>query len=148
MRVQSTRPMENTRMNENPPRLSATQSRLIQVTFTITLTLSASLLFWVQPMFAKMVLPLLGGAPAVWNTSMVFFQASLLAGYAYAHYSTRHLDLRYQSLLHVAVLACAFLALPIGVAAGWSPPTSTTPVGWLLSTRLAECPEGGVQGLE
>lgn len=133
MRVQSTRPMENTRMNENPPRLSATQSRLIQVTFTITLTLSASLLFWVQPMFAKMVLPLLGGAPAVWNTSMVFFQASLLAGYAYAHYSTRHLDLRYQSLLHVAVLACAFLALPIGVAAGWSPPTSTTPVGWLLA---------------
>jgi len=124
-------------MNENQIQLPAIQSRLIQLVFTITLTLSAGLLFWVQPMFAKMVLPMLGGAPAVWNTSMVFFQASLLAGYAYAHYSTRHLDLRYQSLLHVIVLAFAFLALPIGVATGWSPPTSTTPVGWLLALLAA-----------
>jgi hypothetical protein len=120
-------------MNVNQIHLPATQSRLIQLVFTITLTLSAGLLFWVQPMFAKMVLPMLGGAPAVWNTSMVFFQASLLTGYAYAHYSTRYLDLRYQSLLHVIVLAFAFLALPISVATGWSPPTSTTPVGWLLA---------------
>lgn len=120
-------------MTANPIQLPASQSRMIQLVFTMTLTLSAGLLFWIQPMFAKMVLPMLGGAPAVWNTSMVFFQASLLAGYAYAHYSTRHLDLRYQSLLHVIVLAIAFLALPIGVATGWSPPTSTTPVGWLLA---------------
>jgi hypothetical protein len=120
-------------MIANQIQLPAFQSRLIQWVFTMTLTLSAGLLFWVQPMFAKMVLPMLGGAPAVWNTSMVFFQASLLAGYAYAHFSTRHLDLRYQSLLHLIVLAFAFLALPIGVAAGWSPPTSTTPVGWLLA---------------
>ena len=120
-------------MIANQIQLTVFQGRLIQWVFTMTLTLSAGLLFWVQPMFAKMVLPMLGGAPAVWNTSMVFFQASLLAGYAYAHFSTRHLELRYQSLLHVVLLALAFLALPIGVATGWSPPTSTTPVGWLLA---------------
>src|SRR5262249_27529603 len=53
--------------------------------FAITLFVSATLLFLVQPMIAKMILPLLGGTPAVWNTCMVFFQAALLAGYAYAH---------------------------------------------------------------
>jgi len=107
--------------------------RTIQLVFTITLALSAGLLFWIQPLFAKMVLPLLGGTPSVWNTAMVFFQASLLAGYAYAHFSTRLLDLRRQSLLHLAILASAIAVLPISVAAGWTPPTATTPVFWLLA---------------
>ena len=57
--------------------------------FTGTLFVSAALFFAVQPMFAKLVLPLLGGTPAVWNTCMVFFQAALLAGYAYAHVTWR-----------------------------------------------------------
>lgn len=109
------------------------QAKILQFTFTATLTLSAILLFWIQPMFAKMVLPMLGGTPAVWNTAMVFFQASLLAGYAYAHYSTKFLDLRRQSILHIFILASAFLVLPIAVTTGWSPPTETTPVIWLLA---------------
>src|SRR4030065_486533 len=63
----------------------------MQLVFALTLFTSAPLLFVVQPLFAKMVLPLLGGTPAVWNTCMVFYQAALLAGYAYAHLATRWL---------------------------------------------------------
>jgi len=110
--------------------------KIIQLVFTATLALSAVLLFWVQPMFAKMVLPLLGGTPAVWNTSMVFFQAVLLAGYAYAHYSTRLLDVRRQSLLHLILLVCAFAVLPIAVATDWSPPTEASPAIWLITLLL------------
>lgn len=108
-------------------------NRTIPFVFTSALLLSAVLLFWVQPMFAKMVLPLLGGAPAVWNTSMVFFQAVLLAGYAYAHYSTQWLDVRRQSILHLFLLVSAFTVLPIAVAANWSPPTDGAPVAWLIA---------------
>ena len=100
--------------------------------FAVTLFLSALLLFWVQPMFTKMVLPLLGGVPAVWNTAMLFFQSALLAGYAYAHLSARFLGLRWQVLLHVTLLAVAAMALPIAVVPGWTPPTEGMPVGWLI----------------
>ena len=100
--------------------------------FAVTLFLSALLLFWVQPMFTKMVLPMLGGVPAVWNTAMLFFQTALLAGYAYAHLSARYLGLRWQVLLHVALLAVAAMALPIAVAPGWTPPTEGMPVAWLI----------------
>ena len=62
---------------------------LVSALFTATIGLGALLLFWLQPMFAKMTLPLLGGAPAVWSTALVFFQATLLAGYVYAHLSLR-----------------------------------------------------------
>jgi hypothetical protein len=108
----------------------------LELVFTFTLATSAILLFWIQPMFAKMVLPLLGGTPAVWNTAMVFYQACLLAGYAYAHFSTRYLDVRKQSLLHLGVLLVAFTTLPIGVAVGWTPPTDSTPVLWLIALFL------------
>jgi hypothetical protein len=94
--------------------------------------LGALLVFWLEPMFAKMVLPLLGGSPAVWNTAMMFFQAALLAGYGYAHLSTRFLQPRRQALLHMAVLAAAAISLPVMVPAGWTPPTATTPVPWLI----------------
>ena len=100
--------------------------------FAVTLFLSALLLFWVQPMFTKMVLPLLGGVPAVWNTAMLFFQTALLAGYAYAHLSSRFLGLRWQVILHVGLLALAAMALPIAVADGWTPPTEGMPVAWLI----------------
>ena len=81
--------------------------------FAVTLFLSALLLFWVQPLAGKMVLPLLGGAPAVWNTCLLFFQATLLAGYGYVHASTRWLSTRAQVVLHVALLLAAALALPV-----------------------------------
>ena len=67
--------------------------------FALTLFTSATLLFLVQPMIGKMLLPMLGGTPAVWNTCMVFFQALLLAGYAYAHATTAWLGVRRQALL-------------------------------------------------
>src|SRR5262245_40716601 len=100
--------------------------------YALTLFLSAFLLFAVQPMFTKMVLPLLGGSAAVWNTAVVFFQGTLLCGYFYAHLSTRLLGLRRQTILHALVLLSAFLVLPIGVAEGWTPPTAERQVPWLI----------------
>jgi hypothetical protein len=85
--------------------------------FMATIFLSALLLFSVQPMFAKMVLPTLGGAPAVWAVSMCFFQALLLLGYVYAHLLDRHAPARLALPLHLGVLALAFLALPIALPA-------------------------------
>src|SRR5919106_18932 len=79
-------------------------SALIGLTFTAAVFLSAALLFAVEPMFGKMVLPLLGGSPAVWTTCMVFFQAALLGGYAYAHVTAASLGVRRQALLHLVVL--------------------------------------------
>jgi len=71
------------------------------------------LLFLIQPMIAKMILPLLGGTPAVWNTCLVFFQASLLAGYLYAYALSRLLEPRKQSLWHFGMLLLPFLTLPL-----------------------------------
>jgi hypothetical protein len=94
---------------------------------------SALLLFWIQPMFTKAVLPLLGGTPAVWNTALFFFQAALLTGYLYAHVSSRWLSVRSQSVLHVALLTVAtLLALPVRVPQGWQPSTTGSPVLALL----------------
>src|ERR1700682_1605812 len=105
--------------------------------FAITLFVSATLLFLVQPMLAKMILPLLGGVPSVWNTCMVFFQAALLAGYAYAHFIRTHLTLRRQVVFHSLVLLLPLLVLPIRVE-GWVPPTAEDyPTGWLLGLLLA-----------
>lgn len=104
--------------------------------YTATIFVSATLLFLIQPLFARMVLPLLGGAPAVWNTAMVFYQAMLLAGYSYAHFSTRLLGERRQAMLHVALLFLPLLALPIGIPAGWTPPTASNPIPWLLTLLL------------
>src|SRR5678816_1894428 len=83
--------------------------------YTVTIFLSAALLFSVQPMLGKMVLPILGGTPAVWNTCMVFFQASLLVGYLYSHLSTRWLGARRQAIPHLVMLALTLLALPIAL---------------------------------
>lgn len=99
--------------------------------FVVTLFTGSALLFLVQPMFAKMVLPLLGGTPAVWATSMVFFQATLLAGYAYAHWSVTRLGVRRQAMVHILVVLLPLLLLPISVPGGWTPPEEG-PVLWLL----------------
>ena len=72
--------------------------------FALALFVSATLLFFVQPLIAKMILPLLGGAPAVWLTCLVFFQAVLLAGYLYAHAATQRLGPRRQLLVHLVLL--------------------------------------------
>ena len=102
--------------------------------FASTLFLSASLLFFVQPLCAKMLLPTLGGAPAVWNTCMVFFQAGLLLGYTYAHFGTRTLGLKGHALLHLTVLGLAFLSLPVAIPRDVAPPA--LPVVWLIQTLV------------
>ncbi|MGH9900756.1 MAG: hypothetical protein ACRD68_02850, partial [Pyrinomonadaceae bacterium] len=84
--------------------------------FAVTLFLGALALFWVQPLVGKMLLPVLGGTPAVWNTCMLFFQGMLLAGYAYALLSVRWLGARRQAALHLALLVLAALSLPISIA--------------------------------
>ncbi len=91
----------------------------IPALFTATIFTSASLLFFVQPMFAKMVLPYLGGSPAVWTTAMLFFQTVLLLGYIYAHVSVRFLSPRMQVILHLCVWAAALAFLPIAVPEDW-----------------------------
>ena len=100
--------------------------------YALTLVLSAFLLFSVQPFFAKVILPRLGGSPAVWSVAMVFFQGMLLAGYAYAHLLTRFLGLRAAASIHALVLFLAFVALPIAIPAGWEQPPETGQSLWLL----------------
>src|SRR5947209_16719954 len=89
---------------------------LLLPVFGAAIFISAALLFAVEPMFTKMVLPRLGGAAAVWSVAMVFFQATLLAGYAYAHLLTRFAPGRGSVLIHLAVLLIACLALPLHLA--------------------------------
>jgi len=103
------------------------------VLFGAALFLSALLLFSVQPLFAKMVLPRLGGTPAVWSVAMVFFQAMLLAGYAYAHALVRFAGLTSGFLIHVAVLAIAVVWLPIQIVSGFDQPPESGVAFWLLA---------------
>ncbi|MEX0714758.1 MAG: fused MFS/spermidine synthase [Pirellulales bacterium] len=100
--------------------------------YRITVFLSAALLFMIQPMFARLVLPLLGGAPVVWNTCLAFFQTALLAGYAYAHLSTAWLGVRRQATMHCLLLLAGLAVLPVGLPDGWVAPPESQPVLWLL----------------
>jgi hypothetical protein len=113
--------------------LSAADDRLVLWIFTCTIFVNAALLFLVQPMFSKMVLPLLGGTSAVWTTCMLFFQAALLAGYFYAHVAPRWLGLRRQAVVHLGLLLVSLLTLPIAVNASWAPPVGSNPVPALLA---------------
>lgn len=101
--------------------------------YIATIFLSAALVFLVQPMFAKMATPLLGGAPNVWNVSLVCFQAALLIGYAYAHLLTRLVTaLRTQILIHTGLLALAALVLPFQLSTALGEPSATQPTLWLI----------------
>ena len=99
--------------------------------FATAIFTGATLVFLVQPMVARMVLPLFGGSQAVWTTSMLFFQAVLLAGYGYAHASTRLLGPSRQPIVHAVVLLLAVVALPIGGGLA-PPPADASPSLWLL----------------
>src|ERR1051325_10070900 len=96
-------------------------------TFALTIFLGAFLLFQVQPLIAKYILPWFGGGPGVWTICMLFFQVALLAGYAYAHALTHWLKIGKQLLLHVALLLAAGLVLPIIPSASWKPHGSENP---------------------
>jgi len=106
--------------------------------FSVTLSISAGLLFWIQPLIGKTLLPLLGGAPAVWNTCLLFFQTMLLLGYVYALASTRWLSLRAQAAVHVFLILLTAIYLfrypvhaPVLTALQQQNPTL-----WLLETLL------------
>ncbi len=89
------------------------------ISFCATIFVSASLLFFVQPLFAKLVLPKIGGAPAVWTTAMLFFQLMLIMGYLYAHILTRWFSLRWQLVTHLALWLIALSFLPLATQEGW-----------------------------
>lgn len=102
------------------------------VMFGVTVFASAALIFLVEPMIAKLVLPTLGGSPMVWNTCMAFFQAALLIGYAYAHGLQRVKSLKTQVIVHAVVLIAAALVLPLEVSKVLGPPETMPPSLWLL----------------
>src|SRR5438067_1958953 len=97
--------------------------------YAATIFLSSFLLFLVQPLIARLILPRFGGSAAVWTTCMLFFQVLLLAGYAYAHGVARR---RYEPLIHTLLLAAALATLPIMPAESWKPGGSDEPIARIL----------------
>ena len=110
------------------------RDRIAPALFALAIFTSAALVFVVQPMVAKLVLPMLGGSPSVWNTSMVFFQAALLGGYAYAHALQRVKSMKTQVAVHLALLLAAALFLPLHINGLLGDPDPSAPVAWLLAT--------------
>ena len=111
---------------------SAGRNRLVLIVYTAAIFVSALLLFSVQPLFTKMVLPRLGGSPAVWSVAMVFFQSLLLAGYAYAHYLMQLRNRMIPVAIHLVLLVIALLSLPLSIASGWGEPPTSGYAFWLL----------------
>jgi SAM-dependent methyltransferase len=109
--------------------MTETAVRSSRALFLVTILTGSFLLFLVQPMIARMALPRLGGAPAVWNSAMLVYQALLLAGYAYAHRLSREVPRR-QTIVHLALFALALAWLPIGLA-GFQPPADGSPIFWV-----------------
>src|ERR671921_1283967 len=106
---------------------------LLMLLFSATIFKSAALLFLVDPMFAKFVLPSFGGTPAVWTGSMMFFQATLLVGYLYVHATTTWLGARRQAILHLVVVLLPLLVLPLAVPGDeWAPSSQANPIFLLL----------------
>src|ERR1035438_951487 len=105
---------------------------MLLIVFAVSMFVSATLLFLVEPMMAKMALPLLGGTPAVWNTCLMFFQAALLCGNLYAYAATRWLGRRTQIAAHICLALLPFAVLPLHIPFGWEPPAQSSPVLWIL----------------
>jgi hypothetical protein len=115
-------PIENTRG----------RNALVLTVYTVAIFVSALLLFSVQPLFTKMVLPRLGGSPAVWSVAMVFFQSLLLGGYAYAHYLMQIRSKAVPIVVHLILLVAALGTLPLAIANGWGEPPTSGYAIWLL----------------
>jgi hypothetical protein len=109
---------------------------LATLPYAATIFVSSFLLFLVQPIIAKQILPWFGGSAAVWTTCLVFFQSVLLAGYAYADLTTR-LGPRRQALLHMALLALSLACLPIIASSGWKPQGDEQPIARILLLLVA-----------
>jgi len=100
--------------------------------YSLALFVSAFLLFWMEPLFTKMVLPLLGGSPAVWNTAIMFFQVVLLAGYGYAYFLSRVAKPSRQFWIHGAIVLTGLAFLPLAIVPGRIPPSDHSPILWLI----------------
>jgi hypothetical protein len=111
---------------------SASRNRLVLIVYIAAILVSALLLFSVQPLFTKMVLPRLGGSPAVWSVAMVFFQSLLLGGYAYAHFLMKLNNRAIPVVVHLALLVLALLTLPLSIRSGWGDPPTSGYAFWLL----------------
>ena len=112
---------------------TARQGNWVTPFFAGTMLASAALVFLVEPMIARMILPQLGGSPAVWNTSVAFFQVALLTGYLYAHLLQRLPSIKAQIGIHLVLLAAATCVMPIGVTSAFGPAPIGNPVVWLLA---------------
>src|ERR1700730_6952405 len=119
--------MNETNASEPPQSASAALWLFVPALF-----LSSLLMFLVEPLVGKMVLPLLGGAPAVWNTCVMFFQMTLLAGYAFAHLASTRLRLRHQTIAYVGLLAIPLAVLPFDISGSRGPQADSDPSLWLL----------------
>jgi hypothetical protein len=116
-------------MNQKSPR-----PVLTIVLFAGTLFVSATLMFVLQPLFGKLLLPLLGGSPAVWNTCMVFYQTILFLGYFYAHAIATRFKPQHQVIAHLVIIALSLIALPVALPDNTAPPTDSDPTFWLCWT--------------
>src|SRR5437868_5828293 len=94
-------------------------------------------MFAAEPLVARMVLPILGGSPMVWNTCVVFFQILLLCGYVYAHLVPRWLGSRRHVLVYLLLVALPFATLPFAMATTRLPPVEGNPIPWLLTALAA-----------
>ncbi|MBK8739734.1 MAG: hypothetical protein IPM02_09435 [Betaproteobacteria bacterium] len=105
--------------------------------FAVVITLSAFLIFLVQPLIAKQILPWFGGSAAVWTTCMVFFQTALLAGYAYADWAPRRFGVAKHAKIHAVLVTLSLIALPITVSAFWKPADGAAPIPQILALLAA-----------
>src|SRR4030042_4631192 len=110
--------------------------RIKKFLYISTIFLSAFLLFQIQPMIAKMILPWFGGVAAVWITAMLFFQSMLLVGYLYAHWSIRWLNHRTQFAVHALLLGASLFLLPLTPALSWKPAGSEEPIASILGLLI------------
>lgn len=117
-----------------PPRTGASTSGL--ALFPAAIFGSAALVFLVEPMMGRLTLPLLGGGPGVWNTTLAFFQVALLIGYLYAHALQRVRSVGRQAVIHVGVLAAAGAVLPLHLSEALGPPPVHAPAAWLLGVLM------------
>ncbi|MGI8958479.1 MAG: spermidine synthase [Bryobacteraceae bacterium] len=126
--------MSDSSKPNSPPQVAAFAERTATL-FGITIFISAFLLFSVEPLVAKRILPWFGGSAAVWSTCLVFYQTALLIGYLYARCLTRYFEPRAQSTIHILLLAASLILLPIGPGERWKPGALQDPT-WLILGML------------
>ena len=111
---------------------STVRSRVLAFCYAVTIFVGAFLVFQVQPVVSKTILPWFGGTPAVWTTCMLFFQVLLFCGYLYAHLLTSCLRRTWQGAVHVALLIAAIAVLPLPLTAEWKPTEGDEPTWHIL----------------